>query len=76
MNLTHLPHAEQVATILTAADDAIWTAVATLRSRRRAQPGGRPKKMQPCPVCGLELGTRERRSHKCAETEIAPANGK
>jgi hypothetical protein len=76
MNLGGLSTPAQVAAILTADEEAIWTAVATLRSRRRTQPGGRPKKMQPCPVCGLELGTRERRSHKCAETEIAPANGK
>ena len=73
MTLSHLPHAEQVATILTADDDAIYSAAATLRSRRRTQPGGRPKKMQPCPICGLELGTRERRSHKCAETGMVPA---
>jgi hypothetical protein len=76
VDLGTLPHAQQVATILTADDDAIYSAAATLRSRRRIQPGGRPKKMQPCPACGLELGTRERRSHKCAETEIAPASGK
>jgi hypothetical protein len=71
--LKKLTFEDQVATILTADVDAIYSAAATLRSRRRTQPGGRPKKMQPCPVCGLELGTRERRSHKCAETGMAPA---
>jgi hypothetical protein len=75
-HLATLPHAAQVEAILTASDEAIYTAANTLRSRRRTIPGGRPKKMQPCPSCGLPLGSRERRAHKCPQTEIAPANGK
>jgi hypothetical protein len=36
-----------------------------LSSLRRTHGGGRKKKLRKCPGCGLKLGARERRAHKC-----------
>jgi hypothetical protein len=76
MTLSHLSQADQVAAILTASDEAIYTAANTIRSRRRTVPGGRPKKTQTCPTCGRELGSREMRAHKCPQKEVEPASAK
>ena len=78
VDLSALDHDEQVATILTASPEAIQAAQNTLRSRARTQPGGRPKKTQPCPFCALALGTREMRAHQrqCPERQKAPTQGK
>ncbi len=41
-----------------------WWARRT-NQRRQTRTGGQPKKLQPCPRCGLMLGARERRAHYC-----------
>lgn len=66
--LSTLPHADQVAAILTADDAALVSAWAT-RQSRRASP--RPKVLRPCPRCGKQLGAREMRQHTKA---VCPAS--
>jgi len=38
---------------------------AALAAMRKTRAGGRPKKLKKCPDCGMKLGAREMRAHKC-----------
>ena len=33
--------------------------------RKNTKNAGRKKLLRPCPACGIELGAREMRAHKC-----------
>lgn len=37
---------------------------ASMRTKNAAGPG-RPKKLRPCPQCGVQLGAAEFRKHRC-----------
>jgi len=61
MNLSSLDHQQQVAAILTASPEALKTARAKLNNAKMRK----PKKLRPCHKCGVLLGAREMRQHKC-----------
>ena len=61
MNLSALPHADQVAAIMTASPEALKTARARINNAKMRK----PKKLRPCLKCGVELGAREMRQHRC-----------
>jgi hypothetical protein len=62
MILSNLPHAQQVAAILTAAPEALKTAWQTFQARK----GGRPRSDAPRCACGKHtLKRAEARRHKC-----------
>lgn len=63
LDLSHLPHEEQVASILTASDEAQVSAWARRSVSRRKQSAGKPKVLRPCPHCGEMLGARTMRKH-------------
>jgi hypothetical protein len=60
-NLSNLPHDQQVNIIMTASPEALKTARAKLNNAKMRK----PKKLRPCPKCGVSLGAREMRQHKC-----------
>lgn len=39
-----------------------------LNALRKTHAGGRPKVLRKCPNCGMKLGARERRAHRCTVT--------
>jgi hypothetical protein len=45
-----------------------WWARRT-NQRRQVRAGGKPKNLLPCPRCGLLLGARERRVHRCEKSD-------
>jgi hypothetical protein len=61
IDLACLPHEAQVAAIMTASPEALKTARAKLNNAKMRK----PKKLRPCPKCGVQLGAREMRLHKC-----------
>jgi hypothetical protein len=61
MTLAHLNHADQVAAIMTASPEALKTARARINNAKMRK----PKKLRPCPKCGVSLGAREMRQHRC-----------
>jgi hypothetical protein len=68
MTLAHLPHAQQVAAILTASEAAIRSAVGALNSARRVtigRKGGRPRAADRCACGKFTAATAQKRKHKC-----------
>ena len=61
VDISGLTKDQQVAAILTASPEALKTARAKLNNAKMRK----PKKLRPCPKCGVELGAREMRLHKC-----------
>ena len=59
--LAHLTKEQQVAAILTASPEALRSARGILNNAKMRK----PKKLRPCPKCGVSLGAREMRQHKC-----------
>lgn len=43
-----------------------WARRNSLKRTRFGAGTGRPKILRPCPKCGVEMGSRELRSHRCA----------
>jgi uncharacterized paraquat-inducible protein A len=63
MNLSRLPIKDQVAVILTASRAAIKQAYVSVARI------GRPRKITPCPRCGVLMTARELHRHSAAQCE-------
>ena len=73
-SLKHLPHAAQVAAILTASEPAIRSAVGSLNAARRVNPGrsgGRPRSNAPRCDCGaMTANLAGIRRHVCTARRV------